>query len=237
MTANLSYIRQQLIAATADLSGATKGQLLAWLENAQFDTSSFRRKKPKIYDDKTGKWITLDNPPIQGRQSLAKGTSIALVQPVEFATASWRRALAVLDDHHMAWLFWNYSENIRFEYQVTITRWGWGVMKEELASKRIAAKTKAKLEKLIWLAAQDVKTELAGRDVYEQQELAQLVDVNRDNWCHNYRGYWLAMRNVFLRLDTESLFAVKAARSKQKAAFSVRNGCKSQLDGAYLTSL
>ncbi|EQC3019436.1 bacteriophage antitermination protein Q, partial [Citrobacter freundii] len=31
----LEYVRQQLIVATADLSGATKGQLMAWLENAQ----------------------------------------------------------------------------------------------------------------------------------------------------------------------------------------------------------
>ena len=28
----LEYVRQQLIVATADLSGATKGQLMAWLE-------------------------------------------------------------------------------------------------------------------------------------------------------------------------------------------------------------
>lgn len=40
----LEYVRQQLIVATADLSGATKGQLMASLENAQFDTKTFKRK-------------------------------------------------------------------------------------------------------------------------------------------------------------------------------------------------
>ncbi|EFA4828180.1 antiterminator, partial [Escherichia coli] len=47
----LEYVRQQLIVATADLSGATKGQLMAWLENAQFDTSRFRRKKVRVMDE------------------------------------------------------------------------------------------------------------------------------------------------------------------------------------------
>lgn len=41
---NLSWIRQQLITATADFSGTTKGQLLAWLGNAQFDTKNYPRK-------------------------------------------------------------------------------------------------------------------------------------------------------------------------------------------------
>ncbi len=37
MTAQyLEFVRQQLIVATADLSGATKGQLVAFAENAQF---------------------------------------------------------------------------------------------------------------------------------------------------------------------------------------------------------
>lgn len=40
----LQYVREQLMVATADLSGETKGQLLAWLENVQFDTKNYPRK-------------------------------------------------------------------------------------------------------------------------------------------------------------------------------------------------
>lgn len=43
-TQYLQYVREQLMVATADLSGETKGQLLAWLENAQFDTKNYPRK-------------------------------------------------------------------------------------------------------------------------------------------------------------------------------------------------
>ncbi len=54
---------------------------------------------------------------MSGSQSRAKGSSIALVGPVEFVTASWRRAVLSLEEHQKAWLLWNYSENIRFEYR------------------------------------------------------------------------------------------------------------------------
>lgn len=89
----LQFVREQLMIATADLSGSTKCQLEAWQENALFDTGRYRRKKIRYRDEVTGKMITRDNPPIQGKQSLAKGSSIALVSPVEFATSSWRRAV------------------------------------------------------------------------------------------------------------------------------------------------
>lgn len=62
-TQYLQYVREQLMVATADLSGETKGQLLAWLENAQFDTKNYPRKKQRIWDEETESWITLNNPP------------------------------------------------------------------------------------------------------------------------------------------------------------------------------
>lgn len=186
----LEYVRQQLMVATDDLSGATKGQLMAWLENAQFDTGTFKPKKPRVLDEVTGKMITLDNPPIPGKQSYAKGSHIPLVQPVEYSTASWRRALMSLEEHQKAWLLWNYSENVRWCYQVEITQWGWQQFSQQLAGKRVAKKTIDRLRQLIWLAAQDVNAELAGRDVYQQQDLAAICGVKPDNWSHNYADYW-----------------------------------------------
>lgn len=216
----LEYVRQQLIVATADLSGVTKGQLMAWLENAQFDTGTFKRKKMKVKDEVTGEMITLDNPPIPGKQSHAKGSHIPLVQPVEYSTASWRRALMTLEEHQKAWLLWNYSENVRWCYQVEITQWGWQQFSQQLAGKRVAKKTIDRLQQLIWLAAQDVKAELAGRDVYQQQDLAAMCDVKPDNWSHNYADYWRVMCSIFKGLDSESLLCTVRTRSQQKATYS-----------------
>ena len=216
----LEYVRQQLIVATADLSGATKGQLMAWLENAQFDTGTFKRKKMKVRDEVTGEMITLDNPPIPGKQSHAKGSHIPLVQPVEYSTASWRRALMSLEEHQKAWLLWNYSENVSWDNQVLITQWAWSQFCEHLAGKRVAKKTIDRLRQLIWLAAQDVKAELAGRDVYQQQDLAAICGVKPDNWSHNYADYWRVMWSIFKGLDSESLLCTVRTRSQQKATFS-----------------
>ncbi|HCT1700997.1 TPA: antiterminator [Escherichia coli] len=213
----LEYVRQQLMVATADLSGATKGQLMAWLENAQFDTGTFKRKKPRVLDEVTGEMITLDNPPIPGKQSHAKGSHIPLVQPVEYSSASWRRALMSLEEHQKAWLLWNYSENVRWCYQVEITQWAWAEFLEQLGAKKVAGKTMERLKKLVWLAAQDVKAELAGRETYEYQALASLVGVTPKNWSETFTDRWVEMRSIFLRLDSGALLQVTRSRSQQKA--------------------
>ncbi|EAA5547322.1 antiterminator [Salmonella enterica subsp. enterica] len=213
----LQYVREQLMVATADLSGETKGQLLAWLENAQFDTKNYPRKKQRIWDEETESWITLNNPPIPGKQSLAKGSAIPLVKPVEYSTASWRRAVLSLDEHYKAWLLWNYSENTCWEHQVEITRWAWCEFRRQLAGRKMAGKTVERLKKLIWLAAQDVKADLAGREVYQYKDLAGLVGVTEKNWSETFTRHWLTMRAVFLRLDQASLLSVSEARSEQVA--------------------
>jgi len=216
----LEYVRQQLIVATADLSGATKGQLVAFAENAQFTATARSRGRKKIADPATGRMVNPSSAPIPGQQSRAKGSSIALVSPVEFGTASWRRALMSLDEHQMAWLMWSYSENLRFEYQVAITQWAWDEFKAHLGARKVAGKTMKRLQALIWLAAQDVKAELSGRDVYQQQDLAALCGVKPDNWSHNYADYWHAMCTIFKRLDGDSLLNAVRTRSQQKATFS-----------------
>lgn len=216
-TQYLEFVRQQLIVATADLSGATKGQLMAWLENAQFDTKTFKRKKPKVWDEESEKWVPVDNPPIPGKQSHAKGSHIPLVQPVEYSTASWRRAVLSLEEHQKAWLLWNYSENTRWENQVTITQWAWAEFRAQLGTKKVVSKTMDRLKTLIWLAAQDVTEVLAGRDPYQYGDLAALVGVSKTNWSTNYIENWEAMVRLFTRLDTDSLKQVSRTRSQQKA--------------------
>jgi len=220
MTAQyLEFVRQQLIVATADLSGATKGQLMAWLENAQFDTGTFKRKKPRVLDEVTGKMITLDNPPIPGKQSHAKGSHIPLVQPVEYATASWRRALLSLEEHHKAWLLWNYGENISWDHQVTITRWAWEQFSQQLEGKRMAKKTMDRLRQLIWLAAQDTKGVLVkGLESVEHQELARFTGVSKSTWSETYAPHWEAMQRIYEQLDGCSLLAASRSRSQQKTA-------------------
>ncbi|EEC1721364.1 antiterminator [Salmonella enterica subsp. enterica serovar Enteritidis] len=217
-TQYLQYVREQLMVATADLSGETKGLLLAWLENAQFDTKNYPRKKQRIWDEETESWITLNNPPIPGKQSLAKGSAIPLVKPVEYSTASWRRAVLSLDEHYKAWLLWNYSENTCWEHQVEITQWAWEQFSQQLEGKRVAKKTIDRLRQLIWLAAQDVKAELAGRDVYQYGDLAALVGVNKTNWSQNYVEHYDAMTRLYKRLDSQTLHHVVQSRSQQKAA-------------------
>lgn len=216
-TQYLEYVRQQLIVATADLSGATKGQLVAFAENAMFEAAALSNKRMKVVDPATGRMVKPSNPPVPGKQYRAKGSSIALVHPVEYSTASWRRALLSLEEHQKAWLLWNYSDNIRWEHQETITRWAWEQFSERLAGVRIAKKTVGRLRQLIWLAAQDVKAGLAGRETYEYKALASLVGVTPKNWSETFTDRWMEIRHIFLGLDSEALVQVTRSRSQQKA--------------------
>ncbi|HEY3982496.1 bacteriophage antitermination protein Q [Cedecea sp.] len=222
----LQYIRETLKRATADLSGSAKGQLVAFVGNAMFTATARSRGRKKVSDPATGRMVNPGNPPIPGQQSRTKGSSIALVSPVEFSTASWRRAVLALDEHQKAWLLWNYSENIRFEYQVSITQWAWAEFKAGLGGRKVAGKTVGRLEKLIWLAAQDVKSALSGRAVYQQQQLASLCGVKPDNWNHNYANYWRNMCAIFKRMDSDALLCVVRTRSQQKSAFSQQSIAK-----------
>lgn len=212
----LQFVREQLIVATADLSGATKGQLVAFAENAMFEATPRSRSRLKVVNPANGRLMNPTSPPIPGQQSRAKGSSIALVQPVEYSTASWRRAVLSLDEHQKAWLLWNYSENVRWENQVSITQWAWTEFKSSIGTKKVAGKTLDRLKALIWLAAQDVKAELAGRETYEYQQLAQLVGVAKATWTETYLPHWLAMKQAFERLDNQALLSVSRSRSQQK---------------------
>ncbi|SYO63022.1 phage antitermination protein Q [Klebsiella pneumoniae] len=186
MTAQyLEFVRQQLIVATADLSGATKGQLVAFAENAQFTATARSRGRKKVYSEVKKKMVNPDGPPMSGSQSRAKGSSIALVLPVEYSTASWRRALLSLEEHQKAWLLWNYGEETKFPHQTTICQISWQEFKRQIEGEKIAAKTLGRLKAMIWLAAQDVKAELAGKRVYQQQELASLTGTTPNNWSTN----------------------------------------------------
>lgn len=215
---HLEFVRQQLITATADLSGATKGQLVAFAENAMFEATPRSRGRKKVADPVTGRMVNPSSPPIPGHQSRAKGSHIPLVNHVEFCTASWRRAVLSLDEHQKAWLLWNYSENNRFEYQVAITQWAWAEFKAQLGAKKIAGKTMDRLKALIWLAAQDVKAYLAGKETYEYQNLAELVGVAKSTWTETYLPHWTEMRRNFIHLDNQSLMSATRSRSQQKAA-------------------
>ncbi|HBR2159075.1 TPA: antiterminator [Klebsiella pneumoniae] len=219
MTAQyLEFVRQQLMVATADLSGATKGQLVAFAENAQFTATARSRGRKKVYSEVKQKMVNPDGPPMSGSQSRAKGSSIALVLPVEYSTASWRRALLSLEDHQKSWLLWNYSDNIRWEHQETITRWAWEQFSEKLAGVRIAKKTVDRLRQLIWLAAQNTKQEITGRGHHYSP--AAMVGIKPDNWCHNYSDYWQVMMDIYQGLDSQALLSVSRSRSQQKATFS-----------------
>lgn len=207
-------IRGQILAALRNNPGLNSARIATMIG---MTTKKISGPLSTLFADGLIEFEGKHGPPMSGSQSRAKGSSIALVGPVEFGTASWRRAVLSLEVHQKSWLLWNYSENTRFEYQVAITQWAWAEFREQLGAKKVAGKTMERLKKLIWLAAQDVKAELAGRETYEYQALAELVGVTPKNWSETFTDRWVEMRCIFLRLDSGALLQVTRSRSQQKA--------------------
>ncbi len=175
MTAQyLEFVRQQLIVATADLSGATKRAVGCFAENAQFTATARSRGRKKVYSEVKQKMVNPDGPPMSGSQSRAKGSSIASFCPLSILRPAgaglccrWKSirkrgccgitatisAGSTGDDHPV----------------------GMGAIQRKAGRRAHCKKTVDRLRQLIWLAAQDVKAELAGREAYEYQALAELV--------------------------------------------------------------
>ncbi|WP_242502910.1 bacteriophage antitermination protein Q [Serratia sp. 1D1416] len=217
----LQYIRESFMMATADLSGKTKGQLQAFTESTRVSTTRLKRKRRTIVEP-DGTRIVIHSNPVPGTETRPSSGSIALIEPETFSAISWRRAVYPLNNHQRSWLTWCYSGDLAFTHQTEITQWGWSEFKESLAGQKVAAKTMDRLKALIWLAAQDVRSEMKGLTPYQNQDLAELVGVSAPNWSKNYNGYWSGMRSVFLRLDRDGLVSLSRSRSQQKSIFSQR---------------
>ena len=218
-TQYLQYVRQQLIVATADLSGATKGQLTAFAENAQFAATVRSRgteESSRSGHRAHGKPIKPANPRAAVR---AKGSAIALVMPVEYSTASWRRALLSLEEHQKAWLLWELQRQYPLGAPGDDHQVGVGAIQREAGRcAHCKRKTVDRLRQLIWLAAQNTKQEITGRGHHYAP--ASMVGIKPDNWCHNYSDYWQIMMDIYQELDSHALLSVSRSRSQQKATFS-----------------
>ncbi|NMP26868.1 antiterminator [Rahnella sp. SAP-1] len=211
----LQYIRDALTLATADFSGRTKGQLVALVEQLQYTNDRYPRKRQVVIDEVTGKKITLTNSPVPGKQSHAKGTSIPLVMELEFSTASWRRALSVLPEQQLAWLSWCYGYNLKFDYQVSIVKHAWAVF-ELSRAKSLSKKTIEKLGSLVWLAAQDYREIIMGRDNYQYADLAAMMGITKQSFNFTYRDHWDSFMGIFSVLDRDALHELAKTRSTQK---------------------
>jgi hypothetical protein len=213
----LEYIRETISLALANLQRSGKGQLAAFEDSPLARTNRYNRKRHRTVELDNRKVCALTDP-LPCSETRNRKNSPPLIEPVIFATASWRRAVLAQEDHCKAWLLWCYAHDLNFEHQVAIVRWVWTEFERKAKGKRIAIKTMERLRQLVWLAAQDVKAMLLGFPLYEQQELARLVGVDKKNWSKNYADYWLRMTSAIFELDRNSLIGSEVTRSQQKEA-------------------
>jgi hypothetical protein len=161
------------------------------VEQLQFTHERYPRKRQFIVDEVTGKKIMLRNPPVPGKQSHAKGTSIPQVIPVEFSTASWRRAIAKLEDAESAWVKWNYLHETDFSLQTVIVQHGWQLFSETIKGRRIAGRPKKEAQGAYLAGGAGRQRATGPARSYQFADLAALVGVADSTWTETYKRGWL----------------------------------------------
>ena len=214
MTLQLQYIREELMAATSDEQKAQRGQLEGFETAALAETRRVRRKR-RTFTDEEGNKHTIHGDPVPGTETRSRRRPAPPIEPVTYSTASWRRAVNVVDAPMKQWLLWCYTKDTAWTNQQVITQWGWAAFQRQ-NDRKVAKRTEDRLRALIWLCAQNVRTVLMGAEGYQQQQLAELVGVNKATWCKTYQPHWDAMSNIFRWLDVDALNKISRARKDIK---------------------
>ncbi len=190
-------------------------------------TGGFRRKcaihrygaqpgRKKVADPVTGRMVNPSSPPIPGQQSRAKGSSIALVLPVEYSTASWRRALLSLEEHQKARCS---GTTATISAGSTRRQSPGGHGSNSARSWLACALQRKRLIASVNLSGWQRRTSKPRWQAGRRMNTKSLppVGVTPKNWSETFTERWEEMKTTLRRLDSDALLQVTRSRSQQKA--------------------
>ncbi|MBN5294374.1 antitermination protein [Serratia marcescens] len=202
----IEYVRGELSVALADIQRSGKGQLAAFEENSLGDTTRLKRKRLRSVE-LDGRKVCRAVDPMHCPETRVNKKPMPPLDELTYITASWRRAVAMLENHERAWIRYCYANDLDFNGQVAICRYIWELMQESFAGKRITKKVCKRLESLVWLAVQQAahnRGAVIGRE-YSHTQLAELSGVNKATWSEIYSGHWQTLISLVETLDAGSL--------------------------------
>jgi len=215
---NIDYIRERVITALADHSGATKGQLAAFEEHAPADTASKKRKRIHFVQLEKSR-VTADIEPVSCAETRSRVKPFPPIHEITFCSSSWRRAVSAMDGEHQAWIRYCYGYDLAYSHQVTICQFIWGEFERRYTGKKVTAKKRARLSALVWLAIQTYASQGTGRIAkeYTAGDLANLSGVSKTNWAENYTAQWEELLGLCEDLDVSALRTIISKRSDTRS--------------------
>ncbi|MFS7246622.1 bacteriophage antitermination protein Q [Rahnella inusitata] len=203
---NIDYIRERVITALADHSGATKGQLEAFEEHAPADTARKKRKRIHFVQLEKSR-VSADIEPVSCAETRSRVRPLPPIHEITFRSSSWRRAISLMDGEHLAWIRYCYGYDLAYSHQLTICQYIWSEFERRCRGRKVTAKKRARLSSLVWLAVQTYASQGAGRLAHEYSagDLASLSGVSKSNWAENYAAQWDELIKSCGELDLSSL--------------------------------
>ncbi|QMV50941.1 bacteriophage antitermination protein Q [Ewingella americana] len=215
---NIDYIRERVITALADHSGATKGQLAAFEEHAPADTASKKRKRIHFVQLEKRR-VSADIEPVSCTETRSRVKPLPPIHEITFCSSSWRRAVSSMEGERLAWIRYCYGYDLTYSHQVTICQHIWAEFERRCRGKKVTAKKRARLSSLVWLAVQTYASQGAGRiaNEYSAGDLASLSGVSKSNWAENYATQWEELLWLCNDLDVSALREIISKRSEARS--------------------
>jgi hypothetical protein len=197
------------------------GILGVQLEMMRMGTSdNFPDKPLRTISLGDGNEITFLAEPVRYHEGKKYKTAAALINEIDFASASWRRAIYQLPEDELAWLLYCYGNKIlNYDLQVEICVRVWiGFLHLHRASgfKKMKAKTTEIMRRLVYLTVQETrKGILTGReDVGSDFLMSELMGITERTWREHYKKRWRLMQNVCANLDASALIRTQEKRNE-----------------------
>ena len=220
----LEYIRSCVSTALADVHYRQRGILEVQLEQMRLGRSGRFNNKPvrsiSVGDDNSYE-VSVPAEPVRFHQGKTFKQSSMLLTDIDFLSASWRRAIGQLNNEESAWLYYCYGCKPDYNNDVIVCQWLWLdflVAHSGGGFKKMKASTKKAMRKLIYYAAQQVKSELTCAEAVDEREqdrhLSFLLNISIDSWRQDYKERWLLIKSRCLSLNRTALLNAAEKRSE-----------------------
>ncbi|MDK9373409.1 bacteriophage antitermination protein Q [Lelliottia sp. V106_10] len=220
----LNYARIELARALVDNSGKTKGQLQAFAENPPADKNRNPRQPVHVVELEGDRWVKAENGALYVMETRSRRRPLPPINDIEFAAASWRRAVNALSPRDQAWIRYCYGFDLSFQLQREICEIIWQQQQKHLPD-GLLNKTKKRLVSLVWLAAQEVAAQQGNESYkcYAGAALGRMMSVCPSTWLRVYAPHWLRMKEAVIALDETALIRTLVLRGELNTAEAVSN--------------
>lgn len=224
MVMELNNIRMWVSTALSDIHYLQRGILEVQLEQLRLASSDRFTDKPtrticigesEVYE------ISVPADPVRFHVGKTFKQSSMLMTELDFATASWRRAIGQLNREETAWLYYCYGCKPDYNNDVIICQWLWLdflVAHSRSGFKKMKTPTKRIMQRLTHYGIQQVRGLLTFNKEMDQQRedehLSLLLDISVDSWRKDYKKRWLLMKSCCLQLNKTALLNAAEKRSE-----------------------